>query len=220
MARDRIITRVHSSLNKSHSFSFKPALLIDRDGVLVQEKHYLSRPQDVVLERGVVDLLRKMQMISIPVCVITNQSGIDRGLFDVTAFEAVSDRIDTLLAEEGVRVDVTICCPFHPDFTLNFSKDHAWLRKLGGCMFEILADQYEITLRRSVMIGDNVTDIEAARNAGLDYSIHLLTGQGSRFREKVVALRSANFAVDTFNDLSDANSTIEKHFLQLELSKK
>lgn len=212
MPRVRILIRLHKDVKGPLSFGGRGALLLDRDGVLVEEKHYLSHPDDVVLSPGAIELLRFAHIKAIPVCVITNQSGLDRGLFDASAFEAVSDRIDELLNDAGTKIDITLACPFHPDFTGDYSSDHAHFRKPGPGMFELLSSDYKIALMRSLMVGDNVSDIAAAKAAGVPRAIHVITGHGQRFRKDALALASEDFSVLPFDGLIDARADIETYF--------
>src|SRR3546814_14073053 len=113
------------------------ALLLDRDGVLVRETHYLARPQDVHLERGAVELIRWVHGRGMTVATITNPSGIARGLFDWNAFEAVEHEIARQLAEQGVSLDLTIACPFHPEHTQHYGQAQARLLTPGPAILEL-----------------------------------------------------------------------------------
>jgi D-glycero-D-manno-heptose 1,7-bisphosphate phosphatase len=213
MPVDQLAVRLHPSLSEPLTFGGKAALFLDRDGVVVEEKHYLSKPDDVVLSEGIVELLRLVKSREIPVCVITNQSGIDRGLFDWQDFFSVSDRIDHLLDQAGVMIDVTIACPFHPDFTRAYSEDHSALRKPGPGMFTLSSQRFGLDLHRSLMVGDNASDIQAAKAAGLPIAVHVLIGHGQEFREAALALADAHFHVAPLHDLTDAYPLIERHFV-------
>lgn len=180
------------------------ALLLDRDGVLVREAHYLARAEDVHLERGAVELIQWAHDHSMAVATITNQSGIARGLFDWKAFEAVEAEIARQLAEQGVALDLTIACPFHPEHTADYDEVHARWRKPGPAMIELAAERLGFDTKMSWMIGDAESDIGAARNAGLAGAIHVLTGHGTKEREKALALTTDNFRVLPARDLVEA----------------
>ena len=196
----------------------QPALILDRDGVLVEEKHHLSRPEDVSLAVGAVDLIRTVRALGVPVCVVTNQSGIDRKLFTRADFEAVSHRIDEDLAREGASIDLTIACPFHPDFTVGYGEDHAYWRKPGPGMLHLLAARFGVDLGKSVFVGDNVSDAEAGRAAGLSQHVHVLTGHGRSFEEQIrERMNQTGFSTFVARDLSDCSSFI-KEFLRSSLN--
>jgi len=207
-----LIVRGRGALSWPAGMKAGPALILDRDGVLVEEKHHLSRPEDVVLSPGAVDVIRAVQVLGLPVCVVTNQSGIDRKLFTLVDFEAVSRRIDEELAQNGVSVDVTIACPFHPDFTPNYSEGHAYWRKPGPGMLHLLADRFGVDLGKSLFVGDNISDAKAGRAAGFSRSIHLLTGHGARFAPAIRDLSSPDFLVETVENLIACQELIVDHF--------
>jgi D-glycero-D-manno-heptose 1,7-bisphosphate phosphatase len=156
----------------------RPALFLDRDGVIVHDTGYLSDPAKVALVPGTAALIRAANAVGVPVLVVTNQSGIDRGLLDWVDFAAVEARIADLLAAAGATTDATAACPFHPDHTAGYDKTHARWRKPGPGMITALADRLKIDLPGSWLIGDQLWDIEAARNAGLAGGI--LTGDPIR----------------------------------------
>ena len=194
------------------------ALLLDRDGVLVREAHYLARPQDVYLERGAVELIQWAHGRGMAVATITNQSGIARGLFDWNAFEAVEREIARQLAERGVSLDLTVACPFHPEHTEGYSEAHARWRKPGPAMIELAAERLGFDAQMSWMIGDTASDIGAARNAGLMGAIHVLTGHGDKERAGALALATERFRVLAARDLDEALALFHELFPDVETS--
>lgn len=145
----------------------RPALFLDRDGVIVQDTGYLSDPDGVAIIRAAATLVRRANELDIPVLVITNQSGIDRGLLDWTGFAAVEKKIADGLAKFGARSDATAACPFHPDHTKGYNHQKAQWRKPGPRLIEAVANNLNISLQGSWIIGDRKRDILAGRNAGL-----------------------------------------------------
>jgi D-glycero-D-manno-heptose 1,7-bisphosphate phosphatase len=181
-----------------------PAILLDRDGVLVREAHYLARPQDVHLERGATELIAWAHERGMAVATITNQSGIARGLFDWGAFEAVEREIGRQLAERGVAIDLTVACPFHPEHTPGYDDTHDRWRKPGSAMIELAADMLGFDVRSSWMIGDTAGDMRAARNAGLAGAIHVLTGHGAKERTEALEVATKEFRILAARDLDEA----------------
>lgn len=181
-----------------------PGLLLDRDGVLVREVNYLHRRQDVEIAPGAAALLRWAAQAGLPVAVVTNQAGIARGMFGWDEFLAVQDEIAMRLAAEGVGVDLTIACPFHPEHSPGWGPAHAHWRKPGPGMLRQARDILNLDLGRSWMVGDNESDIAAAKAAGLAGAVHVLTGHGARFRANALALADATFPVLTALDLRQA----------------
>ena len=90
------------------------AVFLDRDGTLIEEKTYLSDPEGVVLIPGTADALSDLRDAGFKLVVVTNQSGIARGLYSEHEYHAVAKRLDDVLAEAGSPVDATMYCPHHP----------------------------------------------------------------------------------------------------------
>ena len=143
------------------------ALFLDRDGVIVRDTGFLSDPATVALVPGTTAVIKAAKAACVPVLVVANQSGMDRGLFNWDDFAAVEARIADLLAMAGVATDATAACPFHPDHTAGYDNTHAQWRKPGPGMITTLAARLKIDLPGSWLIGDQMRDLEAARNAGL-----------------------------------------------------
>lgn len=154
----------------------RPALFLDRDGVVVRDTGFLSNPDSVTIIPETAALMRRANLADVPVLVVTNQSGIDRGLLGWDDFAAVEAAIAGRLAALGARSDATAACPFHPDHTAGYGDDHARWRKPGPGLIIVLAEELGITLSESWLIGDRPRDIDAARNAGLAGGILIDTG--------------------------------------------
>ncbi|HEY4344152.1 MAG TPA: HAD family hydrolase [Parvibaculum sp.] len=180
------------------------ALILDRDGVLIEDLHYISKPEDVRLEQGAVDLLKWARARGLAIVTITNQSGIARGLFDWAAFEAVERELARHLASHGLSLDLTVACPFHPDHTPGYGRAEAHWRKPGAGMIELAAKKLGFDPVASWMIGDRASDIGAARNALLAGAIHVLSGHGTEERRDALELATEAFRVVAARDLSEA----------------
>lgn len=189
-----------------------PALFLDRDGVIVKEAHYLSRIEDVALERGAVDLLGWAKAGNMATIVCTNQSGIARGLFGWAAFEAVDREINRQLAAHGVGIDLTLACAFHKDHTPDFGPAEARWRKPGPAMLEYGVAMMGVDATKSWMVGDRVSDIGAARNAGLAGAIHVATGHGATERDEALAMADEYFQVMGATDPLEALQTLRGLF--------
>lgn len=144
-----------------------PALFLDRDGVIVEDTGYLSRPEDVRLIEGAADLIRAANHAGLPVLVATNQSGVARGLFDWPDFDAVQAEISERLARENAWLDAVAACPFHPDFSQGYGPEQDRYRKPGPGLIELLARRLNVDPGASWMVGDQPWDVQAARAAGL-----------------------------------------------------
>ena len=130
------------------------AVFFDRDGTLIEEKVYLSDPRQVVLLPGVATALRDLREAGFALVVVTNQSGIARGLYSEDEYRTVAKRLDDLLAESGSPVDATMYCPHHPDFA-----PACECRKPATGMYQRAASELGLDLADSYYVGDKVLDV-------------------------------------------------------------
>ncbi len=138
-----------------------PALFIDRDGTLIADAHYLADASRVQLIPGAAAAVAKANAAQVPVVVVTNQSGIARGLITTFQYEAVRDRTNALLSAEGAAVLATYHCPHwgHP-------KEPCECRKPGLGMYREAAAAYALDLMHSAYIGDRWRDVQPALATG------------------------------------------------------
>lgn len=155
-------------------------LFLDRDGVIVEECHYLHRPEDVVLIDGIADAIALANRAGIAVVVVTNQAGIGRGLYDWCAFADVQRVIQDNLALRGAHLDAVLACAYHEDGKndLKFA-NHPW-RKPNAGMLNQAKMLLSIDASKSCIVGDTVSDIKAGWAAGLRHGALCLTGHGHR----------------------------------------
>lgn len=151
----------------------RPAVFIDRDGTLIQERKYLADPDGVKLVPGVPDALRALRDAGYALIVTTNQSGIARGYYTEDDYRAVARRLDRILEGEGAPVDATYHCPHHPEFD-----GPCECRKPGTGMHERAAREHGLDPARSWFLGDKVKDVLPARSLGGE-GILVRTGFGA-----------------------------------------
>ncbi|MDP1628627.1 HAD-IIIA family hydrolase [Parvibaculum sp.] len=190
----------------------RAGLFLDRDGVLVKEVNYLKNKEDVALEAGAAELVAWGRHKDLGTVCVTNQSGIARGLISWPAFLDVEAEITRQLAAQGVALDLTIACPFHPDFTPGYGNGHAGWRKPGCRMIEHAGALMGLDLKRSWLVGDRTGDIAAARGAGLKGAVLVLTGYGMAERDAALALAAPGFEVTAVADLFEARLFLERAF--------
>jgi D-glycero-D-manno-heptose 1,7-bisphosphate phosphatase len=187
-----------------------PALFLDRDGVIVEEKIYLSDPSQVELLPGIPELIRAARTMGMAIVETTNQAGIGRGIFGWSDFARVEKRISEVLAEHGVGVDAVFACPFHEQGRQPFqAMDHPWRKPRPGMMLEA-GQLLNLELAQSVLVGDKATDLEAGRAAGLAFGIHVLTGHGRTHQANSQALSCSSFPVHVVERASDAISFLSQ----------
>jgi D-glycero-D-manno-heptose 1,7-bisphosphate phosphatase len=142
------------------------ALFLDRDGTLLEPRHYPSRPDDLVLTPGVGPLLRMFQSSGWALIVITNQSGIARGLFSEVELEAMHERLREMVGVWGVRLNAIYACPHHVDGIIPHLAIPCRCRKPEPGLLLNAAQDHNIDLTRSWMVGDILDDVEAGNRAG------------------------------------------------------
>jgi D-glycero-D-manno-heptose 1,7-bisphosphate phosphatase len=142
--------------------------ILDRDGVLNLDPGYVHRPDQLVLIEGAAAAVRRLNEAGWAVAVVTNQSGIARGLYDEAAVGRFHAAMDAALAAEGARVDAWYYCPFHPDAVVPAYRhaDHPDRKPNPGMVLRALAD-FAVPPERAFLIGDQASDMEAARRAGV-----------------------------------------------------
>lgn len=157
-----------------------PALFLDRDGVVVEESHYLGRAEDVVMIPGVAEAIAEVNRRHIAVVLVTNQAGIARGYYDWSGFAAVQAEISRHLAASGARLDAVFACAYHGEGHEPYRiSGHAWRKPQAG-MLVAAADMLGVDLAASCLIGDTITDLEAGRRAGLGLVTLVTTGHGAQ----------------------------------------
>ncbi len=148
-----------------------PPVFLDRDGTLIIEKNYLSDPEQVCLEDGVVAGLTILQQRGHPLIVLSNQSGIGRGLFDAGAAQRVNDRVAELLRGCGIDILAWYMCPHAPEA-------RCACRKPSAGMALAAARDWTLVLEGSFVIGDKAADLELADAIGAD-GLLVTTGHGA-----------------------------------------
>jgi len=137
------------------------AVFLDRDDTLVHDPGYLADPAQVKLLPGVAEGLATLAAAGWPLVVISNQSGIARGLHTAEAFHAVMARIRALLADRGVAILGVYFCPHHPDLT-----GPCECRKPGLRLFRLAAAEHGLDLGASWFVGDRWHDVAPALAVG------------------------------------------------------
>lgn len=154
------------------------AVFLDRDGTLVDEFGFLRRASDVRLVPGAAEGLRLFNQAGWRAVVVTNQSGIARGLFDQHELEEVHARMRALLAREGALLDAILHCPHHPAEGVPPLRCVCACRKPAPGLLLEAARRFSLELGASWIVGDSLRDLEAGERAGLAGGVLVLTGKG------------------------------------------
>jgi D-glycero-D-manno-heptose 1,7-bisphosphate phosphatase len=146
----------------------RPALFLDRDGVINVDRGYVSRIEDFEFLPGAAQAIATFNARGWWVFVVTNQSGIARGYYTEEAMQALHDWMGDRLAEHGAHLDRIYHCPFHAEGTIASYRRDSIDRKPGPGMLLRAMTDFPVIRERSFLIGDKESDIEAARAAGVE----------------------------------------------------
>ena len=188
----------------------RPALFLDRDGVLLDEVNYLHKINDMHFIPGAATIVRAANKQGIPVIIISNQAGVGRGYYGWAAFATVQAELVDRYAQEDAYFDMVLACAYHADAIPPFDiADHPWRKPRPG-MLLAAETALSLDLSRSWIFGDAVSDIEAGRNAGLAGGLHVLTGHGTRDREAALGLANEDYEVLGVPDIGSARCLLER----------
>lgn len=155
-------------------------VLLDRDGTLNVERHYLADPDQLELLPGVVAGLRHLRAVGLGLLVLTNQSGVGRGYFDRAAVDRVHDRLREMLAVAGVPLDGIYVCPHGPD-------DGCACRKPAVGLAVAAAAEHGFDPAECFVVGDKAADVRLGRNLGAT-AVLVRTGYGeATLRDEAVS---------------------------------
>jgi histidinol-phosphate phosphatase family protein len=170
----------------------RPFLLVDRDGTLIVEKHYLHDPAEVELIPGAAQTLAEARQKGWGIVCVSNQAGVGRGMFDEDAVIAVNQRVEVLLNAKGASIDEYYFCTDHPDLPSTHRKP------APGMAFDAAKD-FDIDLSASVVIGDKPADIDLGKAIGAR-TVLVRTGYGAEHEAKKDC--EPDFIIDSLADLS------------------
>jgi D-glycero-D-manno-heptose 1,7-bisphosphate phosphatase len=150
-----------ADLRSAPALSGRPAVFLDRDGTIIEDVGYLHDPDRVRLLSGAAAAIRRLNREGVPVVVVTNQSGIARGLLNQEDYQAAQRRVEELLGQQGARLDADYFCPHLPELT-----GPCECRKPGLLLYRLAAERFGIDLGRSWWVGDRIRDVLPAESFG------------------------------------------------------
>jgi len=172
------------------------AVFLDRDGTLIVEKNYLSRPEDVELFPGAGGALRKLADAGFQLFMVTNQSGIGRGYFTMAEAERVNARVCGDFARNGVRFEKIYIAPEAPD-------QPSRGRKPSPQFLFDAQKEFNLDLAESFMVGDKLIDLQCGWNAGVTKSILVRTGYGTETERENAGVISSAIIVDGLAEMAE-----------------
>lgn len=165
----------------------RPAVFLDRDGVLNVDDGYVHRPDQLRFIPGAPEAVRRLNLAGFLVVVVSNQSGVARGLFTEVDLERFHLHLQRELAARGARIDAIYACPYHPEASVErYRADHPDRKPRPGMLLRAMAE-LPIDPARSFLIGDRPSDLAAAEAAGIPG--HLFAG--GRLDDGVEAILAA-----------------------------
>lgn len=184
-----------------------PGIFIDRDGTLIKEVNFLHKPEQVVLTDGMIEAVRFANEKKIPVIVVSNQSGVGRGLFTETDVVKVHQYIEDLFKEQNATISGFYFCPHWEKSTNKIYSTPCKCRKPGSELFQLASKKHKIDLNKSVMIGDKMLDLQAGWNLKMK-SVLVETGYGHQTfienelpKNLIVSASASNAIIGFLNDL-------------------
>jgi D-glycero-D-manno-heptose 1,7-bisphosphate phosphatase len=180
----------------------RPAIFLDRDGVLIEDSHYLGSRDRVRFVPGSAEAIALLSRAGWPVVVVTNQSGVGRGLFTFESVGEVHAHIAEQLATFGATVAGFYFCPHHPEAEVAAYRIACECRKPKPGMLRTAAAELGLDPARSWMVGDRVSDLEAGAAVGAR-TVLVRTGYGSRVDAAALDRSQLNLEL-VAADLADA----------------
>lgn len=163
------------------------AIFIDRDGVLNEDSdEYITSERDIKLIKDAAKSIQALNQLDVPVIIISNQSGIGRGLFSATEARLMFDAVIRKLDERDAFITEFYYCPHLP-------KERCHCRKPETGLFEQAAKEYELNLKNTLFIGDNISDWEAAQRVNIPFYL-VNTGKGELTKK---TLNERNIQIDS-----------------------
>lgn len=185
----------------------RPAVFLDRDGTMLEEAGYLDRLERLVFFPFAIDAIRLLNRADLAVIVITNQSGVGRGLYEESFVAEAHAVVEQRVAAGGGRIDGFYYCPHHPAAEIASYRRDCDCRKPGTGMLRQAAADLDVDLARSVTVGDKWTDVQVGQAAG-GRGILVRTGYG---RSSERAPRAGVTPVAVVDDLIAAATWIFRH---------
>ncbi|MDI1298253.1 D-glycero-beta-D-manno-heptose 1,7-bisphosphate 7-phosphatase [Methylotenera sp.] len=182
-----------------------PALFLDRDGVINVDVGYLHKPEDCIFVEGIFDLVKRANALGYKVIVVTNQAGIARGYYTETQFLDFSAWMKNEFSRNYAHIDEIYFCPHHPVHGLDKYHTQCDCRKPAPGMFLEAQAAFNIDMQASVMVGDNISDLEAAIAAGVGLSNLFISSSIDRTITEIEEAQAKKLQIKTISSLKQVS---------------
>ena len=177
-----------------------PAIFLDRDGVIIENRaNYVRTWDDVEIYPQAFAALAKIRHLPYKITIITNQSAVGRGIITQETADEINQRLSEEIQSAGGRIDGVYMCPHSP-------QDHCNCRKPQPGLIIQAAEELNLSLEHSLLIGDALTDLQAGRSAGVRQVALVRTGRGEAQAQSPDSKRMISFPI--FSDLAEALSAL------------
>lgn len=183
------------------------ALFLDRDGVINIDIGYLHKPEDCVFVDGIFDLVKRANVLGYKVFVVTNQAGIARGYYTETQFLEFSAWMKAEFIRHEAHIEQIYFCPHHPVYGVGEYHIECDCRKPAPGMFLKAQSEFNIDMLSSVMVGDNVSDLQAAQTAKVGHLNLFIDNKIERSITESELSQAKNLLISTISILQDVKLT-------------
>jgi D-glycero-D-manno-heptose 1,7-bisphosphate phosphatase len=159
-------------------------VFLDRDGTINEEVNYLSHPEQLRLIDDAAEAIRLLNNAGFKVVVVTNQAGVARGYFSESTVDEIHQALKKNLREKEAQIDAIYYCPHHPVAGVGVYKIDCNCRKPKPGLLETAANELNLDLRQSFVVGDKISDLEAGKAVGCQ-NILVRTGYGRESEKEV-----------------------------------
>lgn len=161
-----------------------PAVFLDRDGTIIEDIGYIRQPDQIKFLPGSIEAIKQLHQAGYKVVVITNQAGVARGLMSENIIQTIDKLIHRAILNGGTHLDAIYYCPHHPEHGAYPYRQECECRKPHPGLIKKAEKDLNLDLKRSFMVGDKGTDIQAGQRAGIK-TVFVLTGRGKKELEEI-----------------------------------
>ena len=173
----------------------RPAIFLDRDGLIIKDCNYISKPKDVILEIGVKKFFREANSLKIPIIIVTNQSGISRDIFDWDSYGLITEKMMNYIGPNNSIIGI-YANGLGPN-----ALDISWRKPSPGMIINA-SHLFNIDLSKSILLGDRLSDLLSGARAGIKTLIHVSSGHGLVERKKIENYSDMDFDFPSFKKMN------------------